>query len=77
MANEHEIPSLPDEVTTITESMRRVLLIMEDVQRGADMTSGLHKYDAVRQLTLAKNALEEVEHRLGRAIKAATLGLKS
>lgn len=68
-------PRLPEMFAKLEDSLRGVIQIVEEVERGADVASGLNRQEAIRHLSLARNHAEDLRHRLELAIKHAQRGM--
>lgn len=65
-------PGLPEIFNKLEEALRGAVQIVEEVERGAAVTSGLNQQESLRHLYLARNLAEDFRHRLELAIKHAT-----
>ena len=66
---------LPEAFELLEESIRGACLLVEEVQRGQDTATGLHRQDALRHLALARNHAEDLRHRIDLAMQAARRGI--
>jgi hypothetical protein len=69
MNNGEVIPS--DQFARVVREMQKAARLIEEIQRGTDMTRGLHRYEAQRALDKASTRVEEAQYWLGRAIAEA------
>ena len=69
MANRTILPS--DQFERCVEELRKATMLVEEIQRAADVASGIDKEEVRSRLVKAKDAFEIAGFHLDKAIKAA------
>lgn len=69
MGRAQSIPS--DQFERCVDELRKAALLVEEIQRAADVASGLNKHEAQERLVKAREHMELAGFYLDKAIKAA------
>ena len=64
-----ETPVPPDQFTIVTQELRKLTLLVEEVERSVTIADNLNKYPATRALEKARTDIETAGYWLGQALK--------
>lgn len=65
-------PIPPDQVERCVKELRKVSVLIDEIERGIAVSKGLHAVEARRCISLAGGRLQEAGYWIGQAVKHAT-----